>query len=235
MQEKDNGSLSKYIEEISRQQVLTADEERELSERIKNGDSKAVDKLATANLRFVVSIANKYKGLGLAVEDLVSEGNIGLMKAAGKFDASRSRFVSYAVPVIRKYMEQAIDRQSGIYRVPRNEKSAEENRRSHPLSVDAPLGGRENVNLLGMLVNPDAPDADLLFSNKAQGELVRKALDVLDGREREVVACFYGIGRDRQTFAGIAAAMGLKRERVRQIRDKAVRKISKQLRAADEN
>lgn len=232
MQDNDRNSLDRYIEEICREQVLTADEERELAGRIARGDGKAAEKLVTANLRFVISMANKYRGRGVEVEDLVSEGNIALMNAAAKFDASRSRFVSYAVPMVRRAMEQAVESQGALYRVPRGEATAAEKRRSRALSVDAPLGGRENINLLSLLVNPNAPEADAMFEDSSHGSLLDDALGVLDERERRVVAAVFGIGCERLTMAEAAAEMGLKRERVRQIRDKAVRKLSKQLKAA---
>lgn len=232
MQDNDRNSLDRYIEEICREQVLTADEERELAWRIARGDGKAAEKLVTANLRFVISMANKYRGRGVEVEDLVSEGNIALMNAAAKFDASRSRFVSYAVPMVRRAMEQAVESQGALYRVPRGEATAAEKRRSRALSVDAPLGGRENINLLSLLVNPNAPEADAMFDYSPHGSLLADALGVLDERERRVVAAVFGIGCERLTMAEAAAEMGLKRERVRQIRDKAVRKLSKQLKAA---
>lgn len=232
MQDNDRNSLDRYIEEICREQVLTADEERELAGRIARGDGKAAEKLVTANLRFVISMANKYRGRGVEVEDLVSEGNIALMNAAAKFDASRSRFVSYAVPMVRRAMEQAVESQGALYRVPRGEATAAEKRRSRALSVDAPLGGRENINLLSLLVNPNAPEADAMFEDSPHGSLLADALGVLDERERRVVAAVFGIGCERLTMAEAAAEMGLKRERVRQIRDKAVRKLSKQLKVA---
>lgn len=232
MQDNDRNSLDRYIEEICREQVLTADEERELAGRIARGDGKAAEKLVTANLRFVISMANKYRGRGVEVEDLVSEGNIALMNAAAKFDASRSRFVSYAVPMVRRAMEQAVESQGALYRVPRGEATAAEKCRSRALSVDAPLGGRENINLLSLLVNPNAPEADAMFEDSPHGSLLADALGVLDERERRVVAAVFGIGCERLTMAEAAAEMGLKRERVRQIRDKAVRKLSKQLKAA---
>ncbi len=232
MQDNDRNSLDRYIEEICREQVLTADEERELAGRIARGDGKAAEKLVTANLRFVISMANKYRGRGVEVEDLVSEGNIALMNAAAKFDASRSRFVSYAVPMVRRAMELAVESQGALYRVPRGEATAAEKRRSRALSVDAPLGGRENINLLSLLVNPNASEADAMFEDSPHGSLLADALGVLDERERRVVAAVFGIGCERLTMAEAAAEMGLKRERVRQIRDKAVRKLSKQLKAA---
>lgn len=234
MQENDRNSLDRYIEEICREQVLTADEERDLSLRIARGDSKAAEKLVTANLRFVISIANKYRGRGVAVEDLVSEGNIALMDAARKFDASRSRFVSYAVPVVRRAMENAIETQGQLYRVPRGEATAAEKRRSRALSVDAPLGGRENISLLSLLVNPNAPEADAQFEADARGSVLGTALGALDERERKVVAALFGVGCERLTMAEVAAEMGLKRERVRQIRDKAVRKLHKQLKTSND-
>lgn len=234
MQENDRNSLDRYIEEICREQVLTADEERDLSVRIARGDSKAAEKLVTANLRFVISIANKYRGRGVAVEDLVSEGNIALMDAARKFDASRSRFVSYAVPVVRRAMENAIETQGQLYRVPRGEATAAEKRRSRALSVDAPLGGRENISLLSLLVNPNAPEADAQFEADARGSVLGTALGALDERERKVVAALFGVGCERLTMAEVAAEMGLKRERVRQIRDKAVRKLHKQLKTSND-
>lgn len=232
MQDNDRNSLDRYIEEICREQVLTADEERELAGRIARGDGKAAEKLVTANLPFVISMANKYRERGVEVEDLVSEGNIALMNAAARFDASRSRFVSYAVPMVRRAMEQAVESQGALYRVPRGEATAAEKRRSRALSVDAPLGGRENINLLSLLVNPNAPEADAMFDDSPHGSLLADALGVLDERERRVVAAVFGIGCERLTMAEAAAEMGLKRERVRQIRDKAVRKLSKQLKAA---
>lgn len=234
MQENDRNSLDRYIEEICREQVLTADEERDLSLRIARGDSKAAEKLVTANLRFVISIANKYRGRGVAVEDLVSEGNIALMDVARKFDASRSRFVSYAVPVVRRAMENAIETQGQLYRVPRGEATAAEKRRSRALSVDAPLGGRENISLLSLLVNPNAPEADAQFEADARGSVLGTALVALDERERKVVAALFGVGCERLTMAEVAAEMGLKRERVRQIRDKAVRKLHKQLKTSND-
>lgn len=234
MQENDRNSLDRYIEEICREQVLTADEERDLSVRIARGDSKAAEKLVTANLRFVISIANKYRGRSVAVEDLVSEGNIALMDAARKFDASRSRFVSYAVPVVRRAMENAIETQGQLYRVPRGEATAAEKRRSRALSVDAPLGGRENISLLSLLVNPNAPEADAQFEADARGSVLGTALGALDERERKVVAALFGVGCERLTMAEVAAEMGLKRERVRQIRDKAVRKLHKQLKTSND-
>ena len=140
----EESGLNKYLDEIGRESLLSAEEERALSERIQKGDERALNKLVEANLRFVVSVANQYKGKGLQMEDLVSEGNIGLLKAAGRFDASKgTRFVNYAVVHVRQQIEKALDQQT---EPPRklNQKST---------SVDAPLGHRTNMSLLSVLVN----------------------------------------------------------------------------------
>lgn len=209
-------SLNKYLDEIGREQLLTADEERVLSERIKAGDSRAVGKLVEANLRFVVKVAAQYRGKGLELDDLISEGNIGLMKAAAKFDASRgTRFVNYAVVQVRQEIERALDCQNG--------------RQSgrQPMSVDAPMKGRSNMSLLSVLVNADSPMADRRVYSEAIENAIEFALLSLSERERRVVDAFYGIGREHETLAEIAEDMELKRERVRQIRDRALRRIRK--------
>ena len=228
MQDRERNSLDKYLEEIGREELLTPSEERELAGRIRHGDSKAVDRLITANLRFVVSVARQYRNKGLDMQDLVSEGNVGLLKAAEKFDADRGvRFVSYAQPFVRKCMEQAIEEQAGLYRIPKNEVTREEKKRSMPLSADAPLGGRENVNLLSFIENPDAPLADTMLADAGMTDEIKKLLCVLDEREKEVITLFFGIGYAKCTFAEIAEKMELKRERVRQIRNKAIRKMAR--------
>ena len=200
-----------------------------MSERILKGDSRALNKLIEANLRFVVSIANQYKGKGLQMDDLVSEGNIGLMKAAGKFDASRgTRFVNYAVAHVRQQIEKAISQQEGLYKLPRDVKNESAARlQSQPLSVDAPLGHRTNMSLLAVLVNRDAPLADERVHSETVEKAIEYALTSLDGREARVVNAFFGINQEHETMAEIAEDMDLKRERVRQIRDKAVRKLRK--------
>lgn len=228
MQEKEKNSLNKYIEEIGREVRLTEAEEKELAGRIGKGDEKALEQLARANLRFVVSMARKYQNRGIDMEDLVSEGNIGLMRAAARFDAKRGvRFVSYAAPFVRKCMEQAVEEQAGLYRVPKNEGTTAERKRSKALSADAPLGGRENVNLLSLIENPDAPQADSAADRSVMTKEAGRLLSTLNEREREVLVLFFGINGEKQTFAEIGERMGLKRERVRQIRDKALRKISR--------
>lgn len=204
-------SLNLYLDEIGREELLSAEQERVLSERILKGDSRAVGKLVEANLRFVVKIAAQYRGQGLQLDDLISEGNIGLMKAAAKFDASRgTRFVNYAVAQVRQEIERAIREQNG-----------------KPMSVDAPMNGRTNMNLLSVLVNPDSPMADRRVYSETVEQSVEFALRSLPERERRVVETFFGLDRERETLAEIAEDMDLKRERVRQIRNRAIRRLRK--------
>ena len=218
----EDSGLNKYLDEIGRESLLSAEEERALSERIRQGEERALNRLVEANLRFVVSVANQYKGKGLPMEDLVSEGNIGLLKAAGRFDASKgTRFVNYAVMHVRQQIEKALDQQT---EPPRklNQKST---------SVDAPLGYRANMSLLSVLVNQDAPLADERVHSEVIEDAVEYALGSLDERESRVVDAYFGISQEHETMAEIAEDMDLKRERVRQIRDKAVRKLRKAYKA----
>jgi RNA polymerase primary sigma factor len=224
----EDSALNRYLDEIGKEQLLTNEEERQLAERIAKGDSRALSKLVEANLKFVVTVARQYKGKGVAMEDLVSEGNIGLMKAAAKFDASKGvRFVNYAVVHIRQAIEKAIDQQGGLYQVPKDVKQDLARQQSIPLSVDAPLGHRTNMSLLSVLVNKDAPLADERVHSEAIEDAIEYALGTLDVRERRVVNAFFGIDQEHETMAEIAEDMDLKRERVRQIRDKSVRKLRK--------
>ena len=162
------------------------------------------------------------------MEDLVSEGNIGLMKAAAKFDFTRGvRFVNFAVVYVRQAIEKAIDQQGGLYQVPKDVKQEVARMQSVPVSVDAPLGHRSNMSLLSVLVNKDAPLADERVHSAAIEEAIEYALATLDDRERGVINAFYGINQEHETMQEIAEDMNLKRERVRQIRDKSVRKLRK--------
>ena len=188
------------------------------------------NKIVTDNMGLVVSTARKYQGQGLELDDLVSEGTIGMIKAAERYNPEKGGFAAFALPEIKKSIEAAIEQQSGLYRIPRKEKSVVENKRRVPLSVDAPLGGRENINLLSLLVNTNAKDSDIDATSSSYMKLIIDVLDLLDEREREVITCFYGIRRDRLSLAEIAAQMCIKRERARQIRDKATRKIRKAIR-----
>ena len=226
----EDSALNKYLDEIGRESLLTDAEERELSMKIQGGDERALSKLVEANLKFVVSIARQYKGKGVAMEDLVSEGNFGLMKAAAKFDATKGvRFVNYAVVYIRQAMEKAIDRE-----LIGTSAASPDGSGGSPApmgSLDAPLGHRTNVSLLSVLVNHDAPQADERSHSEAVEEAIEFALGLLDKRESKVINAFYGINQEHETMAEIAEDLDLKRERVRQIRDKAVRKLRKAYKA----
>ena len=215
--------LNKYLDEIGREQLLTEEQEARLSARILQGDERALNRLIEANLRFVVVIARQYQGQGLSMEDLVSEGNLGLMKAARKFDATRGlRFVNYAVVFIRQQIEKAVRKESDEQRV-------ESTRDGQTRSVDAPLGSKANVSLLSVLVNADSPQADQRVYNANLEDAIERSLQTLNERETIVIDAFFGIGEERQTMAEIAERMSLKRERVRQIRDRAVRRLKKNM------
>lgn len=214
----EENSLNKYLDEIGRGDLLTDEQERELALRIKAGDAKALNKLVETNLRFVVKIASQYRNQGVDFEDLISEGNIGLMKAAAKFDATKGlRFVNFAVVYIREQIEKSLpEKQEECAPV-----------RGAGASLDAPLGHRTNMNLLSVLVNKDASMADERVHSEAIEDAVEYALTSLTDRESRIVNAFYGIGQEHETMSEIAEDMGLKRERVRQIRDKAVRRLRK--------
>jgi RNA polymerase primary sigma factor len=216
--------LNKYLDEIGRERLLSEEEEARLSSRILKGDERALNKLIEANLRFVVVIARQYQGRGLSMEDLVSEGNLGLMKAARKYDATRGlRFVNYAVVFIRQQIEKALKMESAEQRV-------ESGRDGQTRSVDAPLGYKPNVSLLSVLVDANSPQADERVYNSNVEAAVEYALRSLNERESQVVNAFFGIGQDHLTMAEIAEDMGLKRERVRQIRNRAIRRMKKTFR-----
>lgn len=221
-------SFDLYLDELSHSKPLSDKEEKELSTRILNGDGKAVEQLTTANLRYVVTIARQYQHKGLDINDLVAEGNIGLMTAARKFDASKGiRFVNFAADFVRDSIEQAINRHSGLYQVPRNERTTVERKRSIPVSMDKPIGNKDNVNLLSILINKDAPEADEHVRQEILASDIERAMDGLNPREKTVISNYYGLGHEHMTMTEIAESTGLKRERVRQIRKQAERKIRK--------
>lgn len=216
--------LNKYLDEIGRGQLLTEEEEQRLSARILKGDERAQNRLVEANLKFVVAIARQYQGRGLSMDDLVSEGNLGLIKAAGKYDATRGlRFVNYAVVFVRQQIEKALKVESSEQRV-------ESGKDGYSRSVDAPLGTKTNMSLLSVLVDSNSPLADERVYNSTVERAVEYALRSLDERESQVVNAYFGIGQDHLTMAEIAVDMGLKRERVRQIRDRAIRRLRKMYR-----
>lgn len=220
-------AIDMYLDEIGREVLLTSEEEKNLSDRIKTGDMAAVNRLVEANLRFVVKIATQYRGQGLSLDDLVSEGNMGLMRAALKFDADRgTRFVNYAVVFIRQQIEKAIGEQTSQYKVPRRS-DAQCRLGGKAVSVDAPLGGKSNMSLLSVLVNHDSPMADERIYSETVERAVEFAVRSLDEREAHVVNAFFGLTQEHETMAEIAEDMGLRRERVRQIRNRAIRRMKK--------
>ena len=222
----------KYIEEIIQEQLLTDKEEQLLASKIKLGDAKALEKLTKANLKFVVSLAHQYRNQGLGEDDLVSEGNIGMMHAAQKFDGTKGvRFVTYAAPYIRKAMEEAIKEQVSLYKLPKDEKSKFEQKRSRAISIDQPIpvGSSNNFTLQHVLENEDTPKTDEYLNKELLSFEIQKGLSELNEREKKIILAIYGLNGTHHTMAEIAEDMGLKRERVRQIRNKALRKLHKKM------
>ncbi|MBR1484733.1 MAG: RNA polymerase sigma factor RpoD/SigA [Prevotella sp.] len=260
---RESAALDKYLQEISKEDLVSVEEEVELAQRIKKGDSKALERLTKANLRFVVSVAKQYQNQGLSLPDLINEGNVGLIKAAEKFDETRGfKFISYAVWWIRQSILQAIAEQSRIVRLPLNQvgsvnkinrvlnKFEQENERrpsideisehldlpkekideamsvnGRHVSVDAPFAEGEDNTLLDVLVGEEIPSTDrglLLESLRAE---INTALQGLTMRERNVIESFFGINRPEMTLEEIGVKYGLTRERVRQIKEKAIRRL----------
>lgn len=262
---RENASLDKYLQEIGREELITVEEEVELAQRIRKGDRKALDKLTKANLRFVVSVAKQYQNQGLSLPDLINEGNLGLIKAAEKFDETRGfKFISYAVWWIRQSILQALAEQSRIVRLPLNQigslnkinkalaKFEQENERrpsvdelaeklgqndqvekiaetlkisGRHVSVDAPFVEGEDNSLLDVLVNDDSPIADNTLMDESLLVEINRALSTLTPRESEIVKLFFGIGGQEMTLEEIGVKFGLTRERVRQIKEKAIKKL----------
>ena len=230
MNNDNKNAISKYIHEISDTELLTDEQERQLAQRIQDGDPTAISELVEPNLRFVLSVASQYRGQNVSFDDLVSEGNIGLMKAAARYSPyPGKRFVNFAAPIVRDCIERFIDNHSGLYKVPRGESSPSESRRSHPVSVDAPIpaGSTNTFNLLNLLENIDSPYADKHLTQEDVNARIMSLFSLLDDRERRVMTLIYGIDTDRHTMAEVGMLMDIKRERVRQIRDKALRKLRK--------
>ncbi|MCL1867690.1 MAG: sigma-70 family RNA polymerase sigma factor [Paludibacter sp.] len=260
---RESASLDKYLQEIGREDLITVEEEVELAQRIRNGDRVALEKLTKANLRFVVSVAKQYQNQGLSLPDLINEGNLGLIKAAEKFDETRGfKFISYAVWWIRQSILQALAEQSRIVRLPLNQvgslnkinkeaskfeqryerrPSAEEladeldipvdkvadtmKVSGRHISVDAPFVEGEDNSLLDVMINEDSPNADRILINESLSKEVDRALNTLGDREKEIVRKFFGIGEAEMTLEEIGDEFGLTRERVRQIKEKAIRRL----------
>ena len=260
---REGESLDKYLQEISKEELLSAEEEVELAMRIRKGDQKALDTLTRANLRFVVSVAKQYQNQGLSLPDLINEGNLGLIKAAERFDETRGfKFISYAVWWIRQSILQAIAEQSRIVRLPLNQVSSvnkisqvlsrfeQENERRPSLdeisekidlpqdkidealnisgkhvSVDAPFVDGEENSLLDVLVNDSSPSADKQLVLESLRQEIQKALSCLNERERTVIEAYFGIEQPEMTLEEIGVKYGLTRERVRQIKEKAIRRL----------
>lgn len=260
---RESASLDKYLQEIGKEDLITVEEEVELAQRIKKGDQEALEKLTKANLRFVVSVAKQYQNQGLSLPDLINEGNLGLIKAAEKFDETRGfKFISYAVWWIRQSILQALAEQSRIVRLPLNQVGSlnkinkafarfeQENERTpspeelanvldlpkekvsetlrvsgRHVSVDAPFSDGEDNNLLDVLVNTDSPNADRGLINESLSTEVERALATLTDRERDIIRYFFGIGCPEMTLEEIGEKFGLTRERVRQIKEKAIRRL----------
>lgn len=263
---RESASLDKYLQEIGREELISVSEEVELAQRIKKGDHAALEKLTKANLRFVVSVAKQYQNQGLSLPDLINEGNLGLIRAAQKFDETRGfKFISYAVWWIRQSILQALAEQSRIVRLPLNQvgslnkiskelsKFEQENeRRPSPeeladrlgipvdkisdtlkvsgrhISVDAPFVDGEDNSLLDVLPNDDSPMADSSLNQESLSKEVDRALKQLFDREREILKMFFGIGCQEMTLEEIGAKFDLTRERVRQIKEKAIRRLKGQ-------
>ena len=260
---RESASLDKYLQEIGREELITVEDEVELAQRIRKGDQEALEKLTRANLRFVVSVAKQYQNQGLSLPDLINEGNLGLIKAAEKFDETRGfKFISYAVWWIRQSILQALAEQSRIVRLPLNQvgslnkinkalsKFEQENERmpspdelaelldiprekiadtlrvsGRHVSVDAPFVDGEDNSLLDVLVNSDSPNADRGLVNESLNKEIERALSTLTERERDIVKYFFGIGTQEMTLEEIGEYFGLTRERVRQIKEKAIRRL----------
>lgn len=260
---RESASLDRYLQEIGREKMISAEEEVRLAQRIKQGDEKALDELTKANLRFVVSVAKQYQNQGLSLPDLINEGNVGLIKAAHKFDETRGfKFISYAVWWIRQSILQALAQQSRMVRLPLNQvgslhkvsraaKEFEQKNERKPsieelagdvdlpeekiveaikadtrhVSVDAPFTSDDSNSLLDVLPNGNSPSADKDLLRESLQKEIERALETLSPRERNVIKAFFGIGQQEMTLEEIGDKYGLTRERVRQIKEKAIRRL----------
>ena len=261
----DRGSgLDRYLADIAKEELLTADEEVELAQRIKAGDQAALDRLVRSNLRFVVSVAKQYQNQGLSLQDLIDEGNLGLVKAAQRFDETRGfKFISYAVWWIRQSILQAVAEQARIIRLPMNQVGAlakakkavalleqklqrrptvkeiadaidmtedkvEQllNLGSHHLSTDAPLDNEEDANFLDVYVQDDQESTDGALEQESTTRAITRSLGMLTDKERAILSMYFGLGTPRDySLEEIALKLGLSRERTRQLRDRALKRL----------
>jgi RNA polymerase primary sigma factor len=261
---RESRSLDKYLQEIGKEELITAEEEVELARRIKQNDQVALEKLTKANLRFVVSVAKQYQNQGLSLPDLINEGNLGLIKAAQRFDETRGfKFISYAVWWIRQSILQAIAEHSRIVRLPLNQVGSlnklnkafsklEQEFEREPteeelaqlmdlpedkikdsimiagrhVSMDAPLVSGEDSNLYDVMVNSDSPKADFELMKESLQMEIERTLDTLSEREKEIIKLYFGIGLNHGlTIDEIGEKFDLTRERVRQIKEKALKRL----------
>ena len=268
---RESASLDRYLQEIGREELISIEEEVELAQAIKRGDRRALDKMTRANLRFVVSVAKQYQNQGLSLPDIINEGNLGLIKAAEKFDETRGfKFISYAVWWIRQAILQALAEQARIVRLPLNQvgtlnkiskalaKFEQENERrpsaeelakelnlpedkitetlkvaGRHISVDAPFVEGEENSLLDVLTSDDTPSTDSVLLDESLSSEINQVLTNLTEREAEIVKCFFGIcGYPEMTLDEIGMKYDLTRERVRQIKEKAIRKLRNDIHCA---
>ncbi|MBO4503248.1 MAG: RNA polymerase sigma factor RpoD/SigA [Bacteroidales bacterium] len=261
---RDSASLDRYLADIGKEQMISAEEEVELARRIKAGDEAALNKLTTTNLRFVVSVAKQYQNQGISLQDLINEGNVGLIKAAKRFDETRGfKFISYAVWWIRQSILQAIADQSRIVRLPLNQvgvinKIKKETARleqqlkrvptteeiaeaidlptykvseimkmnNHPQSIDSPISPNEETRFVDIFVHDNDEDTDTLLMQESLASEIRDVLSTLPDKEREVLMLFYGINTSHEhTLDEIGDILELSRERVRQIKERALKRL----------
>jgi len=261
---RENASLDKYLTDIGREDLITAEEEVKLAQRIKDGDERALNKLVKANLRFVVSVSKQYQNQGLSLPDLINEGNVGLIKAARRFDETRGfKFISYAVWWIRQSILQALAEQSRIVRLPLNQVGSinkikktislleqqlnrppsEEEIAKHletsefkinaamrisnrSVSIDAPISNDDDTSMVDFIVSADTPKSDESLIRESLTQEIQRSLSTLSEKEREVVNLYYGIGMNHGlTLDEIGDKFDLTRERVRQIKEKAIRRL----------
>ena len=260
---RESTALEKYLQDISHEGLISVEEEIELARKIKQGDVKALEKLTKANLRFVVSVAKQYQNQGLSLPDLINEGNLGLIKAAKKYDETRGfKFISYAVWWIRKSIMQAISEQSRLVRVPINQmgiihklrKVVQQFEQTHQrlpsvdemaeqidlpkeriveimsmitkkISMDAPISTSDDGSLLDVLPNKNSPDADAELLEAGLKKEIERALVALPEREQIILRGYFGINQREMSLEEIGAQTGLTRERVRQLKEKAIRRL----------